>query len=76
LSALQRADELKMPIGKMADVDALRTLLATMPTEMYHQLVYLQPLSQSPKATELCIEQARQNGWRVSVQAHKFMGMR
>lgn len=72
-SSLYMADEIKMPVGKMADVDKLKKLLdglIDMPE------VYLQPLSQSEKATELCIEQARLNGWRLSAQLHKYIGVR
>ena len=38
--------------------------------------VWLQPLSQSEKATDICIELANEYGWRVSIQTHKFLGLR
>lgn len=77
VSALYRADEIKMPVGKIADIVKLKELLsvhksfASDPPE-----VFLQPLSQSEKATELCIERARQNGWRLSAQLHKYLKIR
>lgn len=71
---LLRADEIKMPVGKQADVDSLKALFSE--NSIRKQFVYLQPLSQSEKATELCIEQARQNGWRLSAQLHKYLKVR
>lgn len=71
--ALQNADEIKMPVGKLADVEKLKTLLQRI---FHHPQIYLQPLSQSEKATELCIEQARLNGWRLSAQLHKYIHVR
>lgn len=70
---LHMADEIKMPVGKMADVETLKNVLKH---NAFSVPVYVQPLSQSPKATELCIEQARQNGWRLSAQLHKFINVR
>jgi len=73
--ALASADEIKMPVGKLADVAALDALLQANPSSRRTR-VYLQPLSQNPKATALCIEAARSRGWRVSVQVHKYLGLR
>lgn len=72
VEALERADEIKMPIGKPADVVKLKQLLDGRPKRP----VWLQPLSQSEKATKLCISAARENGWRISCQVHKFLGVR
>jgi 7-carboxy-7-deazaguanine synthase len=69
-----RADEIKMPVGKMSDVEALVDILEH--CKVAPPKVYLQPLSQSEKATELCIEQARLNGWRLSAQLHKYLKVR
>jgi 7-carboxy-7-deazaguanine synthase len=71
--ALERANEVKLPIGRLADYAALRPLLATLAP---HVLVWLQPLSQSPKATALCVALATAYGHRVSVQVHKYLGVR
>ena len=72
--AVLRANELKMPVGKPADVDKLRSFLAE--HQGGPQLVWLQPLSRSQKATALCIEAATANGWRVSIQTHELIGIR
>lgn len=73
--SVYRADEIKMPVGKQKDVNVLKEFLRE------HKIanrntIYLQPLSQNEKATELCIEQARQNGWRLSAQLHKYLKIR
>lgn len=76
---LQMADELKMPVGKMTDVDKLKSVIASFKADVgfdFDGEIYLQPLSQSEKATELCIEQARLNGWRLSAQLHKYLKVR
>jgi 7-carboxy-7-deazaguanine synthase len=72
-SAIERANEIKMPVGRPADIDKLRGVLAMREVSCE---VWLQPLSTSPKATALCIEEARKNDWRVSIQTHKFIGVR
>lgn len=72
--AVERADEIKMPVGKMEDVDRLAAFLAGHGEPRVP--VWLQPLSRSPKATALCIEQATLRGWRVSIQTHAFIGVR
>jgi 7-carboxy-7-deazaguanine synthase len=80
-SSVYAANEIKMPVGKMSDVDKLKEFLKNA-NEVIGKLiidnksVYLQPLSQNEKATELCIEQARQNGWRLSAQLHKYLKVR
>lgn len=72
--AVARADEIKMPVGKPADVEKLRAFLATYRTTTAN--IWLQPLSRSPKATALCIDAAAEHGWRVSIQTHQFIGVR
>jgi 7-carboxy-7-deazaguanine synthase len=76
-AALIRAHEIKMPVGNESDIETLVDLLgdrARMSMEV--PLVYVQPLSQSKKATALCEQKARTRGWRVSYQVHKFVGLR
>jgi 7-carboxy-7-deazaguanine synthase len=71
-TAWERANEIKMPVGKPADVEMLQRCIA-----LYGPaLIWLQPLSMSLKATALCIEAARRNRWRISVQTHKYLGVR
>jgi 7-carboxy-7-deazaguanine synthase len=79
-AAVQRANEIKMPVGKPSDIDTLRQLLARLEAASEARpsspLVWLQPLSQSPKATALCASAAHANGWRLSLQVHKYAGLR
>ena len=71
--ALRRADEVKVPVGKQADIDRfLHRGLGAVVTPR----IWLQPLSQNPTATAICIEQATARGWFVSLQTHKFAGVR
>ena len=77
--ALQRADEIKMVVAMQADIDWLDTLLATVAAQGGgHAPVCLQPRSQDSAATALCLEtvMARADqGWRLSVQLHKYLGV-
>jgi len=75
-SAIQRADEIKMPIGKQADIDALVEQVLPLLNEYAQPEIWLQPLSQNEKATRLCVDQATALGFRVSIQTHKFLGVR
>jgi 7-carboxy-7-deazaguanine synthase len=72
-SAMLRANEIKHPIATEQHVDDLKVLLAK------HHLedtpIYLQPISQKQRATELAIETCIANNWRLSVQVHKYIGI-
>lgn len=71
--ALLRANEIKHPVGKAADIENLLSL----PIEhALEPVIWLQPLSQSRKATELCIREATVRNWRVSIQMQKYIGVR
>jgi 7-carboxy-7-deazaguanine synthase len=74
-SVLERADEFKFPVGRIRDVITLRERIAPIARRRNVPL-WLQPLSTSPAATRLCIEAATAYGWRLSVQTHKFIGVR
>ena len=69
--ALIRANEIKYPVGKAVDVEKARELM-----NAYNAPVWLQPLSQSIKATELCIESCIKFGFSLSIQTHKYSGVR
>ena len=43
--------------------------------DLTNTLVYLQPISQKAKATQLAIEFCKQHNWRLSVQVHKYLGI-
>ena len=70
---LAAADEIKYPIGKSSDMDKL--LDQVMPYVRASTPVWLQPISQSKRATELCIYEASRRGMRISVQVHKYLDL-
>jgi 7-carboxy-7-deazaguanine synthase len=74
-SAMQRADEIKMPVGKPADIAAFKVLLEAH-DHRATALIYVQPVSGSEKATKLCRDAAIEYGWCVSIQVHALLGWR
>ncbi len=72
-SALKRADEIKHPVAMQKHVDELVALLDT--HQLQDKLVYLQPISQQKRATELAIASCIKHNWRLSVQVHKYLGI-
>ncbi|WP_115718131.1 7-carboxy-7-deazaguanine synthase QueE [Gallaecimonas mangrovi] len=70
-SALARADDIKHPVARERDIDDLDALLA----RCGEKPVYLQPISQGKRATELCIKTCIERNWRLSVQLHKYLGI-
>ena len=85
---LSGADELKFVIGKESDLDDAMDLLVAMDVDdaedadeadyekLADQIVCLQPMSQNKKATTLCVDACLRYGWRLSVQIHKYIGVR
>jgi len=72
-SAMQRANEIKHPVATEQHIEQLKQLLNE--HDIVNKPVYLQPISQKPRATELAIEQCIENNWRLSVQVHKYLGI-
>jgi 7-carboxy-7-deazaguanine synthase len=73
--SIERSDEIKYPIGKQKDVDRLIQFIDEYDLDK-GQKIWVQPLSQSKKATELCVKSASNNGWNISVQTHKYINVR
>lgn len=73
--AMAEADEFKVVVGREDDITVAEDLLATTPFRK-NVTVCLQPVSASPKATELCIRECERRGWRLSVQTHKLLSLR
>lgn len=73
-SALNRADEIKHPVARLDHVTELKYLLSQRfdPKQIP---IYLQPISQQRRATELAITHCIENNWRLSLQTHKFIGI-
>ncbi|WP_341503664.1 7-carboxy-7-deazaguanine synthase QueE [Gallaecimonas sp. GXIMD4217] len=73
-SALLRADEIKHPVARQRDIDELDQLLKRLPA--YAETpIWLQPVSQGKRATQLCIDTCIARNWRLSVQLHKYLGI-
>lgn len=73
-SAVSRANEIKMPIGKSRDFEKLKKFIIDYKIKDIQ--IWLQPLSQNNSATKLCIEEALLNNWKLSLQTHKFINIR
>ena len=72
--AMQRANEIKHAIAMQKHIDALDELMQN--TLAGNQpLIYLQPISQQKRATELAIQTCIARNWRLSLQTHKFIGI-
>jgi 7-carboxy-7-deazaguanine synthase len=72
--ALVRADEVKHPVARQRDVEALDALLATL-SDSKPRIIALQPISQKDDATKLCIETCIARNWRLSMQTHKYLNI-
>lgn len=70
---LVMADEVKMPVGDASDLAHLDALLDLGPVGGE---VWLQPLSQDDAATALCVATCMERNWQLSIQTHKFAGLR
>lgn len=73
---VQMADEIKFVIGKQADIDRIAAYIEEWSIVPEWQTISLQPLSQSSKATQMCIDAAMATGWRISLQMHKYLNLR
>ena len=74
-AVISSADEIKHVVGKQSDIDDLDNLLAANTLKPGVQLC-LQPVSASQKATQLCLNTVQSRGWRLSIQTHKYIGVR
>ncbi len=72
--ALRRANEIKHPVGTRKDIEQLDHLLHQTPVAD-DTIIALQPISQKPRATELCIEVCIERNWRLSIQTHKYLSI-
>ncbi|QAV22458.1 7-carboxy-7-deazaguanine synthase QueE [Proteus hauseri] len=73
-SAINRANEIKHPVGRQKDIEALDALL-TLRTSLPAPVVALQPISCKNSATKLCIETCIARNWRFSMQTHKYLNI-
>jgi len=74
-SSYTRADEIKYPVGKQKDIDNLLEILNNFILSDYVK-IWLQPLSMSPKATQLCYDACLKYNFNLSLQTHKYANIR
>ena len=72
--ALARADEIKHPVGRERDIEALDELLAGINDDK-QRIIALQPISRKEAATTLCIDTCIARNWRLSMQTHKYLNI-
>ncbi|MFQ3236875.1 MAG: 7-carboxy-7-deazaguanine synthase [Paraglaciecola sp.] len=73
-SAVLRANEIKHPVAMQKHIEELEQILTLLEDGTY-PLIYLQPISQQKRATDLCIKTCIARNWRLSLQTHKFIGI-
>ncbi|WP_340680647.1 7-carboxy-7-deazaguanine synthase QueE [Paraglaciecola sp.] len=73
-SAMLRANEIKHPVAMEKHIEELDQVL-TLLTGPNKPLIYLQPISQQKRATDLAIKVCIERNWRLSLQTHKFIGI-
>lgn len=71
-SVLRRANEIKHPVGRKRDVEQLEQLIRSVSTDLAIP-IYLQPISQNKRATQLVVDTVIKKNWRLSLQTHKFI---
>lgn len=71
---LEKAHELKFVIGRQSDLAVMEDLLTqcTLPADT---TICLQPMSQAPRATAMCVATCLEKGYRLSVQVHKYIDL-
>lgn len=68
------ANEFKFVVGRESDLAKIDSFLAENSDAIQEGTVLcLQPISQNERATQLCVEQCMQRGWRLSLQTHKWL---
>ena len=72
--ALSRANEIKHPVAMQKHIDELDSIIESM-DRLALPLIYLQPISQQKRATDLAVKTCIQRNWRLSLQMHKFIGL-
>jgi 7-carboxy-7-deazaguanine synthase len=74
--ALLRSNEIKHPVALMRHINELDQLLARLTAEqLATKRIYLQPISQQKRATQLAIDMCIERNWWLSVQTHKYLAI-
>lgn len=73
-SAMLRANEIKHPVAMEKHIEQLDEVLELL-GDTPPPVIYLQPISQQKRATELAIKTCIARNWRLSLQTHKYIGI-
>lgn len=73
-NAINRANEIKHPVGREKDIEVLDALLI-LRTQQPAPVIALQPISCKESATTLCIKTCIERNWRFSMQTHKYLNI-
>jgi len=74
--ALVRANEIKHPVAMSRHIEELDMLLARLsPEQLAQKKIYLQPISQQQRATQLAIDTCIERNWWLSIQTHKYLAI-
>jgi 7-carboxy-7-deazaguanine synthase len=73
--ALERANEIKHPVVRQRDLDNLQELFETVDIPL-EKKIWLQPVSEHPKAIAICKEACLKYGYNLSMQVHKYANAR
>ena len=71
LENLDRANEVKLPVGGIEDIKRYENILE----KNNNKIIYLQPIDCNPEATKLCVDICQEKNWRLSIQIHKYIGI-
>ena len=74
--AIKRADEFKFPIMTWEDVILVDRFVDQYNLFEMRASIWLQPISEDKQAVEICYTAARERGWRISAQVHKYLNLR
>lgn len=75
-SALVRANEIKHPVAMTRHIEELDALLSRItPEQVATKKIYLQPISQQKRATQLAINTCIERNWWLSIQTHKYLAI-
>jgi len=72
-SSYRKASEIKYPVARDSHISDLKNIIEK--NSLSNKIIYVQPISMYPKATQLAIKSCIENNWRLSVQLHKYLGI-
>jgi len=73
-SVMHRANEIKHPVAMQKHIEELDELLLNY-SGRESPIIYLQPISQQQRATELAVSTCIKRNWRLSLQPNKYIGV-